>query len=294
MRALRPTAVVVTCLLLITACGDASSSTDTVNSSDGTTAPVTTQPLQKPTVSVPSKLPTTLEITDISVGTGPKAATGDAVIVHYVGVRTVDGAEFDNSFDRGQPLEVTLGEGKVIPGWEQGLIGMQQGGRRQLDIPAELAYGDSPPAGGNIEAGDSLSFVVDMVVVLPTSDLADEPQITLEPADNIPVIESTELIEGTGASPADGDNVAIHIVAFRADTGEKLSSDWGGPPLPFLYGAETTTYPGIIAAVRGMKLGGRRQVQIPFALMFDGQGSQGLSLPGSIDLVLVVDLVALY
>ncbi|HQZ34102.1 MAG TPA: FKBP-type peptidyl-prolyl cis-trans isomerase [Ilumatobacteraceae bacterium] len=294
MRVLRPTAVVLSCLLLVTACGDASSSSNSVNSTDGTTAPIATGPLQKPTVSVPSELPTELGVSDISVGTGPKAAEGDTVIVHYVGVRTADGAEFDNSFDRGQPLEVTLGTHRVIAGWEQGLAGMQQGGRRQLDIPAALAYGDSPPAGGIIKAGDSLTFVVDMVAVLPTSTLADEPQITLGPADNIPVMTSTDLIEGTGASPADGDNVAIHVVAFRADTGEKLTSDWGGPPITFLYGADTTIYPGIIAEVKGMKVGGRRQAQLPFVLMFDGQGSQQLSLPPSIDVVLVIDLIALY
>jgi peptidylprolyl isomerase len=277
--------------LFIAACGDTGSSSDATVAS---TEPATTVPLTKPTVSVPSEVPTSLGITDITVGTGPKAATGDAVIVHYVGVRSADGTEFDNSYDRGTPLEVTLGAGKVIEGWDQGLIGMQQGGRRQLDIPAELAYGDSPPVGGSIQAGDALSFVVDIVAVLPTSDAADEPQVTVEPADNIAVIKSTELIEGTGATPADGQNVAIHVVAFRADTGEKLSSDWGGPPLPFLYAADTTTYPGMLAAVKDMKVGGRRQVQIPFPLMFDGLGSEGLGLPPSIDLVLVIDLVVLY
>jgi len=281
-------------LLLISACGDAASTSDTVNSATDSSAPAITLPLEKPTVSVPSELPTTLEITDIAVGTGPQAATGDAVIVHYVGVRTADGAEFDNSFDRGKPLEVTLGAGGVIDGWEQGLVGIQQGGRRQLDIPAELAYGDSPPGGGIIAPGDALSFIVVAVAVLPTSDVADEPQITLEPADNIGAIKSTELVEGTGASAADGQTVAIRLVAFRADTGEKLSSSWGEPPLTFLYGADTTAYVGMLAAVKDMKVGGRRQVQIPFTLMFDSLGSEGLGLPPSIDIVMVIDLVVLY
>ncbi len=294
MRALRPTAVAVSCLLLIAACGDAASTSDTVNSATDSSAPAITLPLQKPTVSVPNELPTTLEITDITVGSGPQAATGDAVIVHYVGVRTADGAEFDNSFDRGKPLEVTLGAGDVIDGWDQGLVGIQQGGRRQLDIPAELAYGDLPPGGGIIAPGDALSFIVVAVAVLPRSSVADEPQITLEPADNIATIKSTELVEGTGASPADGQTVAIHLVAFRADTGEKLSSSWGEPPLTFLYGADTTAYLGMLAAVKEMKVGGRRQVQIPFTLMFDSLGSEGLGLPPSIDIVMVIDLVVLY
>lgn len=290
MRALRPTAVVLSTLLLLSACGDSGSSSDSTDS----TIPAVTVPLTKPTVSVPRQLPTTLNITDLAFGTGPKAATGDAVIVNYVGVRSVDGSEFDSSWDRGEPIEVTLGEGRVIAGWEQGLVGMQQGGRRQLDIPPAMAYGDTPPDGGIIAAGDSLSFVIDVVAVLPKSDAADEPQADLAPADNIDVVKSTELIEGTGATPADGQNVGIHIVAFRADTGEKLSSDWGGPPLTFLYGAETTTYPGMIVAVKGMKVGGRRQLQLPYTLMFDGLGSEGLNLPPSIDIVMIIDLVVVY
>lgn len=293
MRVLRPTAVVVSCLLVLSACGDSSSSSDTTDST-ATSEPATTLPLTKPMVSVPSEMPTELVSTDLTVGTGAMAASGDTVIVHYVGVRTANGAEFDNSHDRGEPLEVMLGAGQVIAGWEQGLVGMQQGGRRQLDIPADLAYGDSPREGGIIEPGDALSFVVDAVAVLPTSDAADEPDITLEPAENIAVLEATEITEGTGASPGDGQHVAIHIVAFRADTGEKLSSDWGGPPLTFLYGEGTATYLGLLAAVKGMKIGGRRQVHIPFPLMFDGLGSEGLGLPPSIDLVVVIDLVAVY
>jgi peptidylprolyl isomerase len=291
MRALRPIAVVLSTVVLLGACGDSgSSSDDTVVS----TSPATTVPLTKPTVSAPATAPTELLLTDLAIGTGEVAATGDTVIVHYVGVRQADGTEFDNSYDRGEPLEVTLGAGNVIQGWEQGLVGVQQGGRRQLDIPAELAYGDSPPDGGPIQPGDALSFVVDVVAVLPTSDVADEPQITLEPHDNITVLESTDLIEGSGASPADGQHAAIHIIAYRADTGEKLSSDWGGPPLTFLYAADTTTYPGMLAAVKGMRIGGRRQVQIPYSLMFDGLGSENLGLPAAIDLTVVIDLVALY
>lgn len=294
MRALRPVAVVVSTILLLSACGDSGSSGGAADTTVAATQPATTVALTKPDVSVPAAAPTTLVVTDLTVGSGAKAATGDTVIVHYVGVRTADGAEFDNSYDRGEPLEVTLGAGKVIAGWEQGLVGVQQGGRRQMDIPASLAYGDSPPSGGILEAGDALTFVVDVVAVLPTSNAADEPKVTLEPAANIDVLKFAEVIEGTGPSPVDGQHVAIHIVAFRADTGAKLSSDWGGPPLTFLYSAKTETYAGLLAAVKGMKVGGRRQVQIPFPLMFDGAGSEGLGLPASIDLVVVIDLVSLY
>jgi len=294
MRAIRPSVAVLSTLLLISACGGSNSTSEATEATVAATEPGASLPLAKPSVSVPSDTLTALATTDITVGTGATAAIGDTVIVHYVGVRTADGTEFDNSYDRGEPLEVTLGAGSVIAGWEQGLVGTQQGGRRQLDIPADLAYGDSPPRSGIILPGDALSFVIDVVAVLPTSDAADEPKVTLDPSDNITVLKVTEVTEGTGASPEDGQNVAIRLVAFRADTGEKLSSNWGRPPLVYRYAADTTTYPGMLAAVKEMKIGGRRQVQLPYPLMFDGLGSDGLGLPPSIDLVLVVDLIAVY
>ena len=120
----------------------------------------------KPDVELPDSIPTSLVVTDIVEGDGAEAQVGDTVVVHYVGVRTEDGTEFDNSYDRGQPFPVVLGSGSVIQGWEQGLIGAQAGDRRQLDIPAELAYGDTP-RGDVIQAGDALTFVIDVVAVTP-------------------------------------------------------------------------------------------------------------------------------
>ncbi|MBI4885117.1 MAG: FKBP-type peptidyl-prolyl cis-trans isomerase, partial [Actinobacteria bacterium] len=106
--------------------------------------------MPKPAVSIPGALPTQLVVSDLIAGSGHAADAGDTVIGHYVGVLSADGREFDNSYDSGTPLEVTIGAGQVIPGFEQGLIGAQQGMRRQLDIPAALAYGDRPPSGGII------------------------------------------------------------------------------------------------------------------------------------------------
>ena len=94
---------------------------------------------------------------------------GDTVVVHYVGVRTEDGTEFDNSYDRGEPFPVVLGSGSVIQGWEDGLVGAQVGDQRQLDIPTELAYGDSP-RGDVIQPGDALTFVVDVVAITQAAD----------------------------------------------------------------------------------------------------------------------------
>ena len=107
----------------------------------------------------------TLADTDLTEGDGPAAVAGDTVLVHYVGVRSADGTEFDNSYDRGTPSPSPhSARRQVIDGWNQGLIGVKQGGRRQLDIPADLAYGDTPQ-GDIIQPGDALTFVIDVVAV---------------------------------------------------------------------------------------------------------------------------------
>jgi peptidylprolyl isomerase len=282
-------------VLLATACGDDSNgnSADTTVAAPDTSIAATTTTIPKPNVSLPTSTPTELVITDLTTGTGREAAVGDTVVVHYVGVRSADGTEFDNSYDRGEPLDVLLGTGQVIKGWEQGLIGTQQGGRRQLDVPAELAYGDQG-AGDIIKPGDAISFVVDVLAVLPGTTKDEQPAITVDAAANIPVIKNTDLVEGTGATPENGNKFAAQIMLFRADTGELVNSTWGTPPVVFDYTSDTNTFPGIIAVAKGMKVGGRRQSQVPFTLMFDGKGNDTIGLPASVDVVIVMDMVAVY
>ena len=105
-----------------------------------------------------------LKIIDLEVGTGPEAVAGKTVAVHYVGVAHSSGEEFDSSYDRGAPLVFPLGARRVITGWDTGLIGMKVGGRRRLEIPPHLAYGDRG-AGGVIGPGETLIFVCDLVGV---------------------------------------------------------------------------------------------------------------------------------
>jgi cyclophilin family peptidyl-prolyl cis-trans isomerase len=189
----RTLVVAVACLLVLAACGDDDRlpvlDTSPTVAPPATNAPATTTPgaSDKPAVSIPAELPTELVITDLIEGTGEPAKAGDTILVDYVGVRSADGTEFDNSYDRGAPFEVVLGAGGVIQGWDQGLIGVKAGGRRQLDIPAELAYGDSG-AGGVILPGDALTFVIDVVSITPAP-----PKPTLAPE-----------IDTANCPPADG------------------------------------------------------------------------------------------
>ncbi|MFH9724871.1 FKBP-type peptidyl-prolyl cis-trans isomerase [Streptomyces sp. NPDC017254] len=121
--------------------------------------------IEKPEIDFPGgEPPKDLEIKDIWEGDGELAEAGDFVKVHYVGVSFDSGEEFDASWNRGAPLDFHLGAGQVIQGWDKGVQGMKVGGRRQLVIPAHLAYGDRG-AGGKIAPGETLIFVCDLVGV---------------------------------------------------------------------------------------------------------------------------------
>jgi peptidylprolyl isomerase len=169
-------------VLAVAACGDdeeeaGGGGSDTTETIPAETAPPTqTAPpaaeggdpkdlKQKPKVEVPEgEPPSKLETEDIVKGKGKVAKKGDSVTVQYVGVLYDDGSEFDASWNRNEPFPFDLGAGMVIPGWDEGVAGMKEGGRRKLIIPPDLAYGPQgqPPT---IPANATLVFVVDLLTV---------------------------------------------------------------------------------------------------------------------------------
>ncbi len=117
---------------------------------------------KKPVIEIPEgEPPAELEINDIVEGDGPVAESGSPVTVEYVGVDYATGEEFDTSWG-GEPFAFQIGGGSVIPGWDQGVEGMKVGGRRELIIPPDLAYGaqGSPP---DIGPNATLIFVIDLL-----------------------------------------------------------------------------------------------------------------------------------
>ncbi|MRW92455.1 FKBP-type peptidyl-prolyl cis-trans isomerase [Duganella sp. FT80W] len=112
-----------------------------------------------------------LVITDTKVGTGTEASVGATVSMHYSGwlyrplAKNMHGKLFDSSAPRGEPLEFVLGAGRVIKGWDQGILGMKVGGKRTLIIPAELAYGSRPTPGSGIPPNSALIFDVELISV---------------------------------------------------------------------------------------------------------------------------------
>lgn len=148
---LRPLLVAVVLSLFAAACGG----------SDASDASVGADTSVKPIIFVPAgDPPTELVVEDIVVGDGDEAVSGASVNVDYVGVSWSTGTEFDASWGRGE-FGFSLGVGQVIPGWDEGVQGMLVGGRRQITIPPEMAYG--PNGFGEVIApNETLIFVVDL------------------------------------------------------------------------------------------------------------------------------------
>lgn len=146
----------VVIVVVATSGGDDSASESTASATDNLG--------EKPEVTVPGDPATELETTDVVEGDGAAAESGDQVEVEYVGVAQSTGTEFDSSWEREEPFTFELGAGEVIPGWDEGVVGMSEGGRRLLVIPSEDAYGPTgqPP---DIGPDETLVFAVDLVEV---------------------------------------------------------------------------------------------------------------------------------
>ena len=171
---------------------------------------------------------------------------------------------------------------------------MKVGGRRQLDIPADLAYGESG-SGDVIPPNSAISFVIDLVAIVPAIDPDNEPTITVEGSDELATeVTTDDLIEGDGDEAKAGSSVVLHLIAYRGDNGEKIASTWTDPSPINLTLVDGGALPGIVEGVQGMKVGGRRQITVPYMDAFGEDGNADLELPAKTDLILVVDLFAAF
>lgn len=109
-----------------------------------------------------------LQVEDLLVGEGKAVVKGALITAHYSGFLE-DGSKFDSSHDRGKPFQCVIGTGRVIKGWDQGLMGMRVGGRRRLFVPAHLAYGERQ-VGALIKPHSNLVFEIELLEVLTRDD----------------------------------------------------------------------------------------------------------------------------
>lgn len=122
----------------------------------------TTQETPEATSSSTTTMPDGLQIQDITVGNGQEVKSGDEVIVNYIGTFQ-NGQKFDSSYDRNTPLDIQIGVGRVIKGWDEGVVGMKVGGKRKLIVPPELGYGSQDYNG--IPGNSTLIFEIELISV---------------------------------------------------------------------------------------------------------------------------------
>ena len=299
-----------TAALLFAACGsggDAASNDSVADSSVTTAEPGATDPgsttdssepaspasnPDKPEVEIPDEIPTELQITVVEPGSGPEAQAGDTVIVDYVGVRSSDGVEFDNSYDRFEPFPVVLGQGGVIKGWDDGLVGAQAGAKIRLDIPSDLAYG-AEARGDIIGENEALTFLIEVRAVIPPQNPEDAPtEPGVEASEGATETTTVDLREGDGEELQAGQTGYINYVLYRGDNLVELESSWGAQPAPVPTAAGG--FPGFVNGLPGMKVGGRRAIIIPPEDAFGPDGNPQLGLPAGTDMILVVDLLGVY
>ena len=245
----------------------------------------------KPLVTIPpSSPPTELLIEDLVVGSGSPVGVGDFLIMDYVGVSYSTGLQFDASWDRGSPFPFELGAGRVIQGWDQGIVGMSVGGRRSLTIPPELAYGENGSGSGSIGPNETLVFVVDLIASVPAN--LEKPTEALT-SESTTELKTNDISEGSGATVQPGNVVYIHYVGVSASTGEQFDSSWDRGRSEFIGYISGTgnVIQGLDEGLLGMQVGGRRTVVIPPDLAYGENGAgDGLIAPNE-TLIFTVDLL---
>jgi peptidylprolyl isomerase len=262
-----------------------------------------------PTVTQPA-----FQKTDTVVGTGTEAANNDLLVVSYTGwlydasKSDFKGAKIDSSVDRNAPIAFTLGTGQVVAGWDQGILGMKVGGKRNLIIPASLAYGANARAAiasvgsiayAPVPANTALVFDIELVsVAKPATPVYEAPPVTLR---------STDTTVGTGATAVAGKTLTVKYTGYLYDgsrpdfKGDVFdSSVIRNTTFDFVLGAGDVIA-GWNQGVPGMLVGGKRTLIIPPSLAYGSAGRASIGVvngysfvgvPANATLVFDIELVA--
>ena len=199
-----------------------------------------------------------LKKTDVVVGKGQEAATGDMVFMKYTG-KLKNGTTFDSNDKPGaSPLGFVIGGEGIIKGWQLGIPGMKVGGKRKLEIPASLAYGAQSPPNSSIPPNSDLYFDVELLDLIKPGE------------EN--VYDKTDLVQGAGPSVAAGDTVTIHYEG-KLVNGRRFDSTYERKKPETFTRGKGDVIKGLEAGIIGMKPGGKRRLRIPPGI---GYGSYGL------------------
>jgi len=225
-----------------------------------------------------------LEYRDVKEGSGEAPETGQTCVVHYTGWLWENGAKgkkFDSSVDRGTPFSFHVGEREVIKGWDEGVSTMKVGAKRELLIPADLAYG-ARGAGGIIPPDATLLFEVELVELREKWQQTDSG------------LKYMDSKEGTGATPKTGQTCLVHYTGWLWQNnakGKKFDSSVDRrEPFPFRVG-EGEVIKGWDEGVSTMKVGGKRRLLVPAKLGYGHDGFGGGVIPPDVTLLFEVELL---
>ncbi|MBI4616685.1 MAG: FKBP-type peptidyl-prolyl cis-trans isomerase [Planctomycetes bacterium] len=218
-------------------------------------------------------------------GEGDPLEAGDVAVVHYSGWLT-DRTLFDSSLRRGETFRFQVGAGRVIAGWDEGLVGMKKGEKRLLVIPPALGYGDSG-AGDDIPPGATLVFVTELVEFVAGPKYPEiDPAKVQRTASGLGYID---LAPGDGAPPPAGATVSVHYSGWLENGKLFDSSRVRDEPLEFQVG-RGRVIKGWDEGLASMRAGGRRILIIPADLAYGSRGAGGVIPPGA-TLVFEVELL---
>jgi peptidylprolyl isomerase len=221
------------------------------------------------------KMASGVRYVDIEEGEGPEVKGGDTIRVHYTGWQARGGEVFDTSHKRGQPFTFPVGAGKVVKGWDEGVVGMKVGGKRKLFIPAAMGYGAS--GAGKIPPYADLMFEIELVEIVP--------EIPRRPT------RTEDLKVGAGAEAKEGATVSVHYTGWLTNGGKKFDSSYDhapASPFQFKLGAGNVIR-GWDEGVVGMKVGGKRRLLIPSESAYGAAGKG--DIPPNADLTFEVELL---
>ncbi|NJQ01411.1 FKBP-type peptidyl-prolyl cis-trans isomerase [Streptomyces zingiberis] len=289
-------------LLLVSAaaCGGGDDA-DTSNGKSGSVPAVTGGEGEKPKVAKgEGDPPKELKVKVLKEGDGAVLKKGEALNAHYLG-QTWEGKVFDNSYDRGEAATFQIGAGKVIKGWDEGLVGQKLGSRVELVIPPDKGYGEQKQE--KIPANSTLVFVVDLKKVMPTEPKGEEvpqndaalPKVSTKTDGTVPKVTVPEdgkapgevtaktIIQGSGKEVGAKDTLSVHYGLTLWKGGEPGGDTWAqGTPQD----VPIAQMPGWSEGLKGQKAGSRVMLIVPQDELTKEQRKQIKS-----DLVFVVDIL---
>lgn len=229
-----------------------------------------------------------LEITDTEVGKGEVAEASDFLTIHFRG-SLENGDVFESTFERGEPIVVQVGTGQLpIKGWDDGMIGMREGGKRSLVIPPNLAFGDQGIE-GFIPGGENIYMDIELISInkppQPWSYNENELE-SMESGLRFYIHES-----GNNTKPKAGDMITVHYSGYLEDGTMFDSSRLRDQPFEFAVG-QGQVIPGWDEGLLNMSVGERRTLVIPPDLGYGERGA-GAVIPPEATLIFDVELIAI-